>query len=103
MAADDSSGTTPAQLIAEQIAGLGDWRGSVYARLRELVLEAVPGISEEWKWGTAVWTHNGMVCSAGVFKDHVKLNFFKGASLEDAKGILQRRSGGQGLAVGRFL
>jgi hypothetical protein len=34
-----------------------------------------------------VWTHNGLVCSAGAFKDHVKLNFFKGASLKDPKGL----------------
>lgn len=34
-----------------------------------------------------MWTHGGLVCSAGVFKDHVKLNFFKGASLEDPKGL----------------
>jgi hypothetical protein len=27
------------------------------------------------------------VVAAGVFKDHVKLNFFKGASLEDPNGL----------------
>ena len=39
------------------------------------------------KWGTAVWTSNGLVCAAGAFKDHVKVNFFKGASLPDPKGL----------------
>jgi hypothetical protein len=75
----------PSQLITNQIAELGDWRGRMLARLRELILEAVPDINEEWKWDTAVWTHKELVCSAGVFKDHVKLNFFKGASLKDSK------------------
>jgi hypothetical protein len=28
-----------------------------------------------------------MLCSASAFKDHVKINFFKGASLEDPKGL----------------
>ena len=28
-----------------------------------------------------------MLCSAGPFKDHVKLNFFKGASLNDPQGL----------------
>lgn len=74
---------TPAQLITNQIAALPDWRGKMLARLRKLILEAAPGITEEWKWDTAVWTQNGLICSAGAFKDHVKLNFFKGASLED--------------------
>ena len=34
------------------------------------------GITEEWKWGTPVWAQNGLVCAAGLFADHVKLNFF---------------------------
>jgi len=28
-----------------------------------------------------------LICSAGAFKDHVKLNFFKGASVEDPNGL----------------
>jgi hypothetical protein len=84
---DSKGGMTPSQLITNQIIELADWRGKIITRLRELVHEAVPGITEEWKWGTAVWTHKGLVCSAGVFKDHVKLNFFKGASLDDPKGL----------------
>jgi len=82
-----SGGPNPSKLITNQIAELGDWRGKLLARLRETVLGAAPEITEEWKWGTAVWTHKGLVCSAGVFKDHVKLNFFKGASLPDPKGL----------------
>src|SRR5262245_49390447 len=80
-------GPNPSQLISKQIEELGDWRGAIYARLRKLILEAAPGITEEWKWGTAVWTHNGLVCSVGAFKDHVKVNFFKGASLNDPKRL----------------
>ena len=80
-------GQKPAQLIANQIAELGDWRGRMLARLRKVILEADPHITEEWKWNTAVWTREGLVCSAGAFKDHVKLNFFKGTSLKDPKGM----------------
>jgi hypothetical protein len=85
--ADVKADMTPSQLITNQIAELSDWRGKLFARLRKLILDAEPGIMEEWKWGTAVWSRNGMICSAGAFKDHVKLNFFKGASLEDPKGL----------------
>jgi len=84
---DSSGGPNPSELITNQLAELGDWRGKLLARLRKIVLDAAPGIKEEWKWGTAVWTHKGLVCSAGVFKDHVKLNFFKGAALDDPKGL----------------
>ena len=76
-----------AQLISARIAELGDWRGKVLRHVRRLIKEADPGITEEWKWGTPVWSKNGLVCSAGAFKDHVKLNFFKGASLEDPNGL----------------
>ena len=75
------------QLITDMIADLGDWRGKVLARLREVILDAAPDITEEWKWGSAVWTNKGLVCSAGAFKDHVKLNFFKGACLKDPKRL----------------
>lgn len=74
-------------LIDKQIADLADWRGKMLARLRKLVHEADPGVVEEWKWGTAVWTHGGLVCAAGAFKDHMKLNFFKGAALKDPRGL----------------
>jgi len=84
-----SSKATPnaSQLITKQIADLGDWRGRLLAQLRKAILEAAPEITEEWKWGTAVWANKGLVCSAGAFKDHVKLNFFRGASLRDPKGL----------------
>jgi len=85
--ADSKDGLTPSQLITSQIAELADWRGKMLARLRKLILEAAPDITEQWKWDTAVWSQKGLVCSAGVFKDHVKLNFFKGASLKDPKGV----------------
>jgi hypothetical protein len=78
---------TATQRIDKHIAELSDWRGDMVARLRKLVLEAAPEVSEEWKWGSPVWAHKGNVVSAGVFKDHVKLNFFKGASLQDPNGL----------------
>ena len=83
----DPVGLTPSQLISNQIAELTDWRGEMLARLRSLILEAAPDVTEEWKWGTAVWSQDGLVCSTGAFEDHVKLNFFKGASLKDPNGL----------------
>jgi len=84
---DSIDDMTPSQRIDNQIAELGDWWGEMLARLRALVLRGAPEIREEWKWGTAVWSQKGLVCSAAAFKDHVKLNFFKGASLEDPHGL----------------
>jgi hypothetical protein len=71
------------ELIDNRIAELGDWRGKMLSRLRKLILAAAPGMVEEWKWDTPVWSQNGNVVAAGAFQDHVKLNFFKGALLDD--------------------
>jgi hypothetical protein len=74
---------TASQQIDAYIDGLPGWQRDVARRLRELIHAADPQIVEEWKWDTPVFSHAGLVCAIGVFKDHVKLNFFKGASLSD--------------------
>jgi len=84
---DPKDNLTASQQIDTYIRGLDDWRGAMIARLRKLIRDAVPDLTEEWKWDTPVWSHKGNVVAAGVFKDHVKLNFFKGASLEDPNGL----------------
>ena len=73
--------------ITAYITSHHDWRGPMLARIRKIVLQAAPDIAEEWKWGTPVWAQNGLVCAASAFKEHVKINFFKGASLKDPKGL----------------
>ena len=77
----------PAEMIDKQIADLPDWRGHVFAKLRRLIHEADPNLTEDWKWNTAVWANNGLVCAVGAFRDHLKINFFKGASLSDPHGL----------------
>ncbi len=81
--ADAKAGMTPSERITNHILELADWRGKLLARLRTLITEADPAMVEEWKWETPMWSHNGNVVAAGAFQDHVKLNFFKGASLKD--------------------
>jgi hypothetical protein len=77
------------QMIDQHIRELGDWRGSVLKRMRELIHEADPEVVEEWKWrkesspGTPVWSHNGGICTGESYKQVVKLTFFHGASLKD--------------------
>jgi hypothetical protein len=83
----DKTKLTPAQLIDAKIAELKDWRGPMFIELRKLINAAAPGIKEEWKWGTVVWTHHGLVCSVNAFKDHVKVHFFKGSEVADPKGL----------------
>jgi hypothetical protein len=84
---------SPSKQIDRRIAELDDWRGETLARVRELIHQADPDVVEEWKWvkatspGTPVWSHDGGICTGEVYKDKVKLTFFKGASVEDPSGL----------------
>ena len=84
---DSKDNLTPSQQIDNHIKELADWRGELLARLRKLILEASPELTEEWKWDTPVWSYKGNVVAGGAFKDHIKLNFFKGASLKDSQSL----------------
>src|ERR671935_3116847 len=85
--------TNASELIDERIRELGDWRGKTLGKVRGIINEADPDIVEEWKWvkptsgGTPVWSHDGGICTGEVYKDVVKLTFFKGTSLEDPSGL----------------
>ena len=77
----------PSDQITAYIDKLGDWRGKTVARLRAVIRAASPDLVEQWKWSTPVWSYQGNVLAVGAFQDHVKLNFFKGASLDDPAGL----------------
>lgn len=75
------------QLISQKIVDLDDWRGDTLNRIRILIKEADPDVIEEWKWGTPVWSHDGIVCTGETYKSAVKMTFPKGASLKDPAGL----------------
>jgi hypothetical protein len=95
-----TTGDSPSEQIDRRIAELDDWRGETLARARALIKQADPEAVEEWKWvkpssgGTPVWSHDGGICTGEVYKDKVKLTFFKGASLEDPSGLFNSSLGG---------
>src|SRR5919204_919153 len=75
-------------LIDEKIKELGDWRGKMLAKVRDIIHGADPEIVEEWKWrGTPVWSHGGIVCTGETYKNVVKMTFPKGAALKDPSGL----------------
>ena len=73
--------------VSASIANYTDWRGVLLAELRNLINNTSPELSEDFKWGVPVWTCNGLVCAISGFKEHVKMNFFKGAYLPDPNSI----------------
>jgi hypothetical protein len=81
-------GPSPSELIDARIAELGDWRGELLGRLRALIKDADPGVTEEWKWrGVPTWYHDGMLFTGETYKKVVKMTFAKGASLDDPAGL----------------
>ncbi|WP_336070799.1 DUF1801 domain-containing protein [Nitratireductor rhodophyticola] len=82
------TGKSPPELIDARIAELGDWRGAMLSRLRDIIKQALPDVIEEWKWrGVPVWYQDGMLCTGETYKKAVKMTFAKGASLEDPSGL----------------
>jgi hypothetical protein len=79
-----ATGNPASQLIDQRIRDLGGWRGKTLARMRALILEADPEMTEEWKWmGTPVWSHHGIVCTGEAYTKVVKLTFARGARTPD--------------------
>ena len=78
---------SPAVRIEAKIRELGDWRGDMLSRLRALIKEADPEVTEEWKWNTPVWSHNGIICTGETYKSIVKMTFAKGASVADPSSL----------------
>lgn len=88
MPAAKAAGKAASRLIDQRIRDLGDWRGETLARMRALILDAVPDMVEEWKWmGTPVWSCDGNVCTGETYAKVVKLTFARGASLRDPSGL----------------
>lgn len=87
-------GRSTPQLTSERIAEVGDWREVTLDRIRALILDADPEMTEERKWrkpsnpaGVPVWSHNGIVCTGETYKKVVKLTFARGASIPDPSGL----------------
>lgn len=94
MTTSETGDTSPSALIDAKLQGLGGWRGETLARLRALILDADPQMTEAVKWrkpsnphGVPVWEHDGIVCTGETYKDKVKLTFDRGAALDDPSGL----------------
>jgi hypothetical protein len=89
MSPERATAKSPSKLIDQRIRDLEGWRGETLARMRALILEADPEMTEEWKWvkksspGTPVWSHHGIVCTGEAYTKVVKLTFARGASIPD--------------------
>jgi hypothetical protein len=94
---DSKEGTeaTFSQEFAARIEALNDWRGDMLARIRKLIKQADPEVTEQVKWrkpsnsmrGVPVWSHDGILCTGETYKNVVKITFARGAALEDPASL----------------
>ena len=89
------------QAIDAKIAALGDWRGAALAKVRRLIREADPEVTEDVKWrkpsnpaGVPVWECGGIICTGETYADKVKLTFARGASIDDPSMLFNSSLGG---------
>ncbi len=66
-----------------------DWRAQTLSRIRVLIKQADPVMTEEVRWkkpsnpaGIPVWSHEGMVCTGETYKNHLRPTFAKGTALK---------------------
>jgi len=72
------------QQIDDYLKDLPDWQKKYLENFRKLVHKVSPDVQEDMKWSVPVFLVNKKtVCAMSSFKEHVKFNFFAGASLKD--------------------
>ena len=85
-----TKGDSFAKLFTARVQELNDWRGKMLSRVRALIKKAAPGVVEEWKWNTPVWKQDGLICTGETYRNHVKVTFARGASLEDPSHLFNQ-------------
>ena len=80
------------------IASQDPWKQVLLTKVRATITNTAPTITEEVKWkmpsrpaGLPVWSQNGVVCIAEIFKNDIKIVFFKGAQLQPTHPIFNAR------------
>ena len=97
---------SPSELIDDMIENTRDWRGATLARLRKIIHDADPEITEEVKWrrptnpmGSPVFEHNGIVCIGVILKERGRLTLNEGASLPDPHKLFNAMLNGKSRAI----
>ncbi|KQU74703.1 hypothetical protein ASC75_20220 [Aminobacter sp. DSM 101952] len=62
---------------------------AIVSRLREIVLQSGPEVSEEIKYGGILFSSRAAFCGVFSYAGHVTLELSGGASLPDRHGVLQ--------------
>lgn len=79
--AGKAEGDAPVRAYIEALSG---WKKDIAKRFDALVEREVPNLCRAVKWSAPFYgvEGNGWFAAFGAFKDHVKINFFRGTSLK---------------------
>jgi len=61
----------------------------IASRIRRLIIEVIPDVSETFKWNQPVYERDSLICYIGSFKEHISLGFYHGAFLADPEKYLE--------------
>ncbi len=77
------------QNLLEDIRHLSEERYEIVEAVRALVRKAFKPFEEEVKYGGIMFSSGVQFCGVFAYKEHVSVEFGKGASIEDAFGHLE--------------
>lgn len=86
--------TKTVQALLDDVRLLGDEQYSLVEFVRTLVTKTVPLTSEEVKYGGILFSSGVQFCGVFAYKQHVSVEFGKGALITDTLGHLE--GGGKG-------
>ena len=85
--------TNATEEVLDYLETLPLFSKNICTKLREVILNAVPDIIEDWKYGP-VYNWLGAVCGYTCFQKHVRLTFFNGAIMSDYKHFFEHHADG---------
>jgi hypothetical protein len=85
--------TNHQRIIAKHLPGLDERSRPTVARLIDVILDALPDVQHELKWGRLTFTRDDdwhhWICAISPTKSAVKLVIHKGALLADPAGVME--------------
>lgn len=75
--------------VDEYIAQATGFARPILERLREIIHDTAPEITEDIKWGMPAFMHKGIVGNMAAFSEYVSLGFWKGKLMRDAHALFE--------------
>jgi len=90
-------------LIDEYIASKELFEKNICKLFRKLIHKADNEVIEDWKWNIPIFNKVEMVCGFAVFKNHISLSFFKGATMSDKHNLFSSDYAGTNMRTIKFI